>query len=73
MNVRKITRMYPTYTYGFDEKRIGPITGRSESSGSCIGSTDGGELYFVLCCSTRRKMKFVIPTAPMLMTVPAMI
>ena len=34
--------------------------------------TGGGLLYSVARDRIRRKMKFVIPTAPMLITVPAM-
>ena len=41
--------------------------------GSATGSIVGGVLSSVFRLSTRRNRKFVIPTAPMLMTVPAMI
>ena len=41
--------------------------------GALTASTVGGVLYSVFFVSTRRKMKFVIPRAPMLMTTPAMI
>ena len=55
------------------ENRIGPRTGMSASTGILIASIVGGVFSSVFLERTRRNRKFVIPTAPMLITMPAMI
>jgi hypothetical protein len=71
--VRTATIAYATYTYGVATKKIGPRTGMSASSGIRTAWTGGGLLNSVARDRIRRKMKLVMPMAPMLMTVPAMI
>ncbi len=71
--MRTATITYIRYTYGLAEKKFGPSTGMSANSGIRHGSMDGGLLNSVFRLRIRRNRKLVIPSAPMLMTVPAMI
>src|SRR4029078_2386585 len=68
-NIRKIVK----YRYGVPENSNGPRIGMLLRTGTWIASIVGGVFSSVFLDKTRRNRKLVIPSAPMLMTTPAMI